>query len=355
MEKFILTREELYDLVWSKSISAIAKEFQIEPQRLKEICEENDIPLPSRGHWSKVRFHKKVEQTPLSKIDNGVTGISLKTRKFKTDYQKRAFELEQRKELKFRVPGRISTYHPLVNASKKLLEDIDNSEDNFRFWKVAQEQDILPIHTNVKLRARALRFMNTLICVVEAMGYTIVFDCNTVHVKMFGQKTEINLRQKVYRIREKDKTGWSRQSWKESDKLEFQAGPSFNQKKWIDNTKRKIEECLPEIIAWIEKDCSYWHDLRAKQAIEENKRLLVQQKHEAIKAQQEQEQAKVSQLFSDIENWNKAELGKRYLDEMEKQAILENQLNPNIKDYIVWARKVVSKLNPLIDRDWSNQ
>ncbi len=355
MKKIVLTREELYDLVWSKSISKIAKEFQIEPQRLKEICKENEIPLPSRGHWSKVRFKKKVVKTPLPIIEHDNLQIDLNIKKFRTDYHKRAFELAQRQDLNFKVPKRISRYHSLVNASKRLLEDIDNSEDNFKFWEVAQKQNLLPIHTDTKLRSRALRFMDTLIRAVEAMDCNISFYCNRAHVEMFGQKTEINLRQKVYRIREKDKTGWSRQSWEESDKLEFQAGPSFNQKSWIDNTKRKIEECLPEIIAWIEKDCRYWHDLRAKQAIEENKRLLVQQKLEAIKAQQEQEQTKVSRLFTNVENWNKAELASRYLDKMEKQAILENQLNSDVKDYIIWARKVVSELNPLIDKDWSEQ
>ena len=239
-----------------------------------------------------------------------------------------------------------------MRTSKKLLENIDNSEDNFEFWKVAQEQDLLPIHTDSKLRSRALRFMDTLIRIVEAMGYNIIFYCNRGHVEMFGQKTEINLRQKVYRIRKKDGTGWSRESWEESDKLEFQAGPSFNQKSWIDNDKRKLEERLTEIIAWIEKDCRYWHDLRARQAIEENKRLLEQQKLEAVKAKQELEREKVNQLFSDAENWNKALVLERYINEMKTKAILENRMNLITKDYIIWAIKVISKLNPLNDRDW---
>ncbi len=350
MDKSSLTREQLYKLVWKEPFSRLSKSFNIESQRLKEICIENEIPLPNRGYWSKVRFNKKVVKTPLPKIENGDSQINLKTRKFRTDYHKRAFELEQREDLRFKVPGRILVYHPIVTASKKLLEDIDDSEDNFKFHRVAQEKDLLPIHTDTKLRSRALRFMNTLVKVVEAMGCSITIYCNRAHVKMFGQKTEINLRQKVYRIREQDETGWSRQSWEKSDKLEFQAGPSFNQKNWIDNTKRKIEECLPEIIAWIEKDCRYWHDLRAEQAIQENKRLLEQQKVDAIKAKQEQEQAKVNQLFLDAEKWNKAVIAERYINEMEKQSILMNQIDTNTEEYLVWARKVISEINPLNGR-----
>lgn len=347
MKKPILTRKDLYDLVWSKSISAIANDFQIKPHRLREICQENKIPLPERGYWSKLRFKKKVIKIPLPIIENDNLQINLKTRKFRTDYHKRAFELAQRQDLNFNVPGKISKYHPLVESSKNLLEKIDNSKNKLRYWEVAQKHNLLPIHTNTKLRARALRLMNTLIKAIEAMDCNINFYCNRAHVEMFGQKTEINLRQKVYRIRTTNERGWTSDSWEESDKLEFQAGPSFDRKNWIDNTKRNIEECLPEIIAWIEKDCRYWHDLRAKQAIEENKKALQAQKLEAIKAQQEEEQAKVNQLFSDAENWSRAELVVSYLNKMEKQAIKDNQLNSDVKDYITWARKVASELNPL--------
>lgn len=341
MKEIIFTREEWYDLVWKQPINQLAKRYKIEPHRLKEICTENNIPLPNRGYWSKVRFNKKVVKTPLSKIENFNSEVNLKARKFRTDYHKRAFELEQRDDLKFKVPRKISTYHPLVRTSKKLLENIDDSENKFKFWQVAQEHDLLPIHTDLKLRSRALRFMDTLIRILEAMGHNMTFYCNRGHVEMFGQKTEINLRQKAYRIRTKDETGWGRESWEESDKLEFQAGPSFRQKSWIDKTKRKIEECLPEIIAWIEKDCRYWNDLRARQAIEESNRKLEQEKLDNIKKEQELEQAKVNRLFYDAENWNKAVIVERYLNEMEKQ------MHTNTEDYIVWARKVVSELNPL--------
>ena len=357
MEENKFSRKELYNLVWDQPISKLAKMFNIDPQCLKDICAENNIPLPNRGYWSKVRFNKNVVKTTLPITENGKTHINLnpgiETRKFRTDYHKRAYELEQRKELKFKIPGSISIYHPIVRSSKKLLENIDDSKEKFKFWQLSKEKDILPIHTDKALRTRALRFMDTLIRIVEAMGHKITFENSRCYVEMFGQMTEINLRQKVYRIRDKDERGWGRESWEKSDKLEFQAGPSFRQKNWIDKDKRKLEEYLSEIIAWIEKDCKYWHDLRAQQAIEKNKRLLEEQKLEAIKMEKELEEAKVNQLFTDAENWNKAVVVERYINEMEKQTILKNQMNPNTENYLDWARKVINRLNPLNDRNRS--
>lgn len=175
MEKTVLTRQELYDLVWSLPMSKLAKKFKVEQERLKEICTENTIPLPKRGYWSKVRFNKKEVKAPLPKIENSNFLINLKTREFRTDYHKRAFELEQRKYLKFKVPGSISTYRPLVKTSKKLLENIDISENKFKYWQVAQEHDLLPIHTDSKIRSRVLGFMDALIRILEAMVYNMVF------------------------------------------------------------------------------------------------------------------------------------------------------------------------------------
>ena len=136
MKENNFSRTELYNLVWDHPISKLAKTFNLDPQRVKDICVENKIPLPYRGYWSKVRFKKKVVKTSLPKMENSIARINLnsgpKTRKFRTDYHQRAYELEQRKELKFIVPGSISIYHPMVKSSKKLLEKIDESEDRLK-------------------------------------------------------------------------------------------------------------------------------------------------------------------------------------------------------------------------------
>jgi len=36
---------------------------------------------------------------------------------------------------------------------------------------------------------------------------------------------------------------------------------------------------------------------------------------------------------------------------MESQVILQNQMKPQTEEYIIWARKIASKLNPLNDSD----
>ncbi|RIV72440.1 hypothetical protein [Flagellimonas aequoris] len=350
-ERKTFTRVELYSLVWEQSLNDLSERLEVTQQQLKAVCREYNIPLPNRGHWTKVRFNKQITKTPLPKMENRGININLasdpKPKKFKTSYHKRAYELEHQSNLLFKVPKRIVQYHPTIRKSKKLLQQLDESKDA-GFWELSQEHEILPIHTDPKMRSRAFRFMNTLIMAIEAMNGKIIFEYGRCHIELFGQKTEINLRQKYHRIREKDKSGWSRESWKKSEKLEFQAGPSFRHKSWIDRKTIRLEEYLPQIVAWIEKDCKYWHDLRAQQAEQKRRREQELLKEKELLKKIAEEKSKLRQLISDSENWYKAKQIRGYLSAY-KDKVEQNKslLNEEIKVYLNWANQKADWLDPL--------
>ncbi|MEM9341284.1 MAG: hypothetical protein AAGA66_21320, partial [Bacteroidota bacterium] len=132
-----------------------------------------------------------------------------------------------------------------------------------------------------------------------------------------------------------------------SDKLEFQAGSSFNHKNWIDKKTIRLEEYLPQIVAWIEKDCKYWHDVRAKQAIESNKRALQEQKEKAIKEVKEQEMTKFKTLLVNTKRFEKANAIREYIKTMEKKNIVDDQT----KAYLKWARLKADWIDPLTDSE----
>lgn len=50
-----LTRKELYNLVWAKPLTQLAKEFGLSDNGFRKICKKYDIPLPKMGHWQKVQ------------------------------------------------------------------------------------------------------------------------------------------------------------------------------------------------------------------------------------------------------------------------------------------------------------
>ena len=67
----VFTREEFYELVWSKPMAHLAKEFAISDVALHKICRKHGIPNPPLGWWAKKAAGKKVKQTPLPEARAG--------------------------------------------------------------------------------------------------------------------------------------------------------------------------------------------------------------------------------------------------------------------------------------------
>ena len=61
---FTCTREELYALVWSRPLNALAAEFGISGNALAKICDRLLVPHPARGYWSRTG-DRNVEPPPL--------------------------------------------------------------------------------------------------------------------------------------------------------------------------------------------------------------------------------------------------------------------------------------------------
>ncbi len=64
------TRQAFHDLVWTKPMVQLAKEFAISDVALHKICRKHAIPTPPVGWWAKQAAGKAVKRTPLSKVKN---------------------------------------------------------------------------------------------------------------------------------------------------------------------------------------------------------------------------------------------------------------------------------------------
>ena len=73
MEK---SRVELFDLVWSKPMTRLAKELGLSDVGLRKICVKFGIPLPPRGYWSRLQFGKQ-DPRPALPFENNNPQIIL--------------------------------------------------------------------------------------------------------------------------------------------------------------------------------------------------------------------------------------------------------------------------------------
>ncbi len=69
----VFTREQFYELVWSKPMTHLAKEFAISDVALHKICKKDGIPNPPLGWWAKKAAGKKVKQMPLPEAKPGAS------------------------------------------------------------------------------------------------------------------------------------------------------------------------------------------------------------------------------------------------------------------------------------------
>jgi hypothetical protein len=61
----MVSREELYRLVWSEPMSKIAEQFDVSGSYLARVCTLLNVPRPERGYWAKLAIGKAPSQTPL--------------------------------------------------------------------------------------------------------------------------------------------------------------------------------------------------------------------------------------------------------------------------------------------------
>lgn len=70
-EPIRITRQELYEQVWSKTLRKIAEELGTSYVELVRACTVMNVPRPQPGHWESVRLGFAVERVPLPADEAG--------------------------------------------------------------------------------------------------------------------------------------------------------------------------------------------------------------------------------------------------------------------------------------------
>jgi hypothetical protein len=59
-----LTRERLYELVWSEPMLRVAERFGVSSTYMARVCADLRVPRPARGYWAQREFGKALPETP---------------------------------------------------------------------------------------------------------------------------------------------------------------------------------------------------------------------------------------------------------------------------------------------------
>lgn len=356
MEKIILTRKELYDLVWSKPVAALLRKFDIKNSELRKILKEMNIPTPEMGHWQRIQYGKTVEIKSLSDKFSGRDNITLTLRDINSPYiktsQKRLKEsIINETELQKKVRKKLFKPDPLISEARESLmmkRSIHNSRYvglNFDRYKGMAEtkKNELRIRVSPANVGRALYFFDAFIKLLRARQHDVIVKNDRTYAVFEEEKFEISLKERFFRTKSSD--SWQSFEYQPSGILAFKL-ESYPYKEWKDG-QRSIEDRLADILAWLEL---YAQKQKQERLYYEEQHKIQEEKERIereIKARKEKELRNFRKLVKEANQWNQTQIIRSYISYVESKALECNELTDDIKQWIKWSTQKADWYDPI--------
>lgn len=351
MEKTILTRRELYDLLWAEPMSSLIEKYNISYTQLKKQCAQMNIPIPANGHWSKISFGKPVMVTELPENYSGINEIVLDKKSTENDShiairKKLSDAIESNSDLTLRVPERLTNPDILITNTKNYYDAVKRfdwrSESSYPSHK-----DVLNIRVSQDKLPRALRFMDTIIKLLRARNHDIKFKYDNTYAVIDGGDIEIRLKEKNRVSEVKDQYG-SRQLVS-TGKFVFIIG-DYHPKE-VGDGRELLETKLAIILAKLEAEGKREKEERIANE-EWRKKYEEQQRIEKeIRELKEKESRAFKELFLQASRMHQANIMRNYIAIVETNAIKSGNLSEELNNWIIWAKQKVEWYDPLINRE----
>lgn len=355
MKSNTVTRAVLYNLVWSKPMTKLAKELSYSDNGLRKICIKHNIPMPRVGYWSKIKFGKKVQKTKLPKGKNVSIELSLHKNGRKDSVQSNSMrskvkkELEDSKELNFIVPKNLLKPDQLILEAKR---DLKNKKP--RNWGnisglIETSNGVLNIAVSKSNINRALLFMDAFVKLVERRGHTLKVS-ETTQVIVNEEPIKIRFREVLKRRIVKD-GNLEYSELVPSGILSFRIDGGYQEKEWRDSDTIPLESRMSDILTYLEVRAFQKKEERIKWEIQMKKWEEQRKKENETKMLKEKEIVESNHLFKTFSRWQKSRDLRNYLRAYESHAIRTNSMTQQEKEYIAWAYDKADWIDPIIAKE----
>ncbi|MFS8051606.1 hypothetical protein QD357_02150 [Rhizobium sp. BR 317] len=361
-----LSREELYNLVWSEPMKTLCGRFKISDVALKKTCVKSLIPTPNRGYWAKKEAGKRTVQIPLPLrppgMDNeiivgGIYG-SLQGSDRSDPPPKPPEFSESINDLRERIAKSIGKVQVIQNvrqwqpAIAKILNDAEQRSSSLSGINRTFE---LP------LERRRLRLLNALFLAVAKMnGQPLVRGpyAREVHLSFYRCTIGIDLDRPKHSNRRGDRQGGA-----SDEKLLFliKTGYESNdfRNSWVDGVDGKIEDFATEIAinlvlaAEVQQRAGELHRyqmlLHWKAEREEQERKWSEESKRAERERLEKlSQARIDRLLYDAAAFQRAAEIRRYVQTI-RTAVPDGDQQEEFEKWCYWALAQADRIDPIVD------
>lgn len=352
MEIIELNRKELYELVWSTSLSKLSTKYTLSTEGIKKLCKEFEVPIPENGYWSKIKYNKQVQVEKLNNTFNGEDKITLTIREegnpINLDQKPITIltkQIESDPKAPLVVPDKLSKPDILIQNTKEVLLKRKNNT-YYRDEKI----DTIGVYVEEENYSRALRIMDTFIKLLRYRGHTFKRDRNNWGPRIIIREIEFSFHIREVQKRIPPVKEYGSSTYVPTGILLIKIGESFRAIEWKDGSVR-LENQLAKIVAKLELEADkevIWQEECRLHAIQRAAEEKIQQE---FKARKEKEIIKTKKLFSDAEKFDKATIYRNFITATEQKAIQENNLTEELKDWLKWANAKADWFDPFTNKE----
>lgn len=350
MKEVKMTRQDLYDLVWTESMLSLSKKYAISGTGLKKKCKAFNIPVPEMGYWAKLQFGKTPgRKTPLPSFDGDqtITLYLLEENDPRKTSSTEVLKSLSEESLNFTVPEKLVNPDKLIQAVKDDIfkRKVWNKDEGI----VCNSRGYLSISVSPKNIHRALIIMDTMIKTLKQRGHSVMIEYDTTYFIIEGEKIPIWLREKHTRILVKG-TYYDSYDNKPTGLLSLKVDESYSKKEWTEG-KKSMEGLLPKIIYELElmgkklkeeriEREKYWAEQKEKDRISKE-----------IHDRKEKELKSFLEILKNAKRHDNSEKIRRYADELERFSLGQGPLSDELIEKIAWIRKKADWYDPFIEAE----
>jgi hypothetical protein len=350
-----LTRKQLYDLVWSEPVSKIAPRYNISDVGFAKLCRREDVPLPPRGYWAKLKFGKKVPKPRLKPRENPEAEIVVIADRPPVERPElpaditTATDHEQLDEARIIVPKSVSTWHPII---EKWFED-DRRRDTA--WPGSSRSAIRL--TSLERRRRTL--LTVFFRALERRGWKLTAESHEKFtVKMVGQTITFEasevIKQKRIPITAEDRQKRYYSSH-ETDRLEHQPTGLLrlrlykyygSNRDWVESEDRPLESRLNDAIVGMLQEAARDREREEKWAEERRQDEIRAQARREAEERVRREKQQIDKLIADANRWETSNRVRAYVQHARKAECPPIDDGQSIDEWVGWALVIANRLDP---------
>lgn len=351
-----ITREELYEKVWTTPMVALAEEFGISDVALAKRCRRWNIPCPPRGYWAKLAAGRNPQRGQLPPGPEPVEKMP-RNPQDPSDSVGAAYSF----------PKDGKRLHPAAQNFQQLLRGTTEGSDR----RLSINSYLAPItHISAPLIAQAVKSLHVLVMVAEANGieYTIPRSRQEhPHFSRSGHRLLLEIEEPILTVRREptaqDKRRpsweWKTSSQELSGRLKFSLRPYYRDtgtvQQWIQTDKEPPETVVAKVLNGILEHFDQ-HDREQEEARQRTANWVEERKQQESLRQAQQHAATLAaiadqrslNLIKAAEWWRISQATDSFIEVCEARwrEAGAGELSAAQTDWLTWAKLQSARILP---------